>query len=75
MRATVTISLPVKLKRDLDKLAKQENASRSDIVRRSIADYMFLRRYDRLTSELQAQARAKGIYTEEDLFKRLGKSR
>ncbi len=74
MRATVTVSLPEKLKRELDREAEREGVNRSDIVRRSLADYLFLRRFDKLTSELQAQARAMGIYTEEDLAKRLGNS-
>ena len=44
MRATVTVSLPPKLKRELDKLAKEEGATRSDIVRRSISKYAAARR-------------------------------
>lgn len=75
MRATVTISLPEKLKRELDRAAKEEGVNRSDIVRRSIENFIFLRRFDELTAELTAQARAKGIYTEEDVARRLGKSR
>ena len=75
MRATVTISLPKKLKRELDRAAKEEGVNRSDIVRRSVAKYLFLRRYDAITAQLTAEARAKGIYTEEDVWERLGTSR
>lgn len=75
MRAAVTVSLPEKLKRELDRQAKQEGVNRSDIVRRSIAKYLFLRRYDAVTARLTAEARSKGIYTEEDVRERLGTSR
>lgn len=75
MRATMTISLPRKVKRELDTLAKQEGLTRSDIVRRSLEDYMFFRRFDAVCAELNAQARAQGMFTEEDVVKRIGHER
>ncbi len=75
MDATVTVSLPEDLTQQLDELASQEGVSRSDIVLRSVAKYVSLRRFDALRAELSAEARAKGIYTEEDVWKRLGTSR
>lgn len=75
MGATVTVSLPEKLRQELDELASQEGVSRSDIVLRSVAKYLFLRRFDALRAELSAEAREKGIYTEEDVRKRIGTSR
>jgi predicted transcriptional regulator len=75
MGDTVTVSLPEDLREQLDELASQEGVSRSDIVCRSIADYVFLRRYKAVTAKLTAEARSKGIYTEEDVWKRLGISR
>ena len=75
MGATVTVSLPENLAQQLDELASQEGVSRSDIVLRSVAKYLFLRRFDALTAEATAEARSQGIYTEEDVWKRLGTSR
>ncbi len=75
MGATVTVSLPDNLTQELDELASQEGVSRSDIVRRCVEKHLFLRRFDALRAELSAEARAKGIYTEEDVWKRLGTSR
>jgi metal-responsive CopG/Arc/MetJ family transcriptional regulator len=72
---TVKISLPEDLRRELDELASQEGVSRSDIVLRSVAKYVFLRRYEAVTAQLTAEARSKGIYTEDDVWKRLGISR
>ena len=75
MGATVTVSLPEDLTQELDELASQEGVSRSDIVRRSLAKYLFLRRFDGLAAKATAEARSQGIYTEEDVWKRLGTSR
>ena len=73
--ATLTVSLPEELKRELDEVAKQEGATPSDIVLRSISKYVLLRRYDAVTARLTAEAKSKGICTEEDVWKRLGTSR
>ncbi len=75
MGATVKVSLPEDLSEQLDELASQEGVSRSDIVLRSVAKYVSLRRFDAITAKLTAEARSKGIYTEEDVWKRLGISR
>ncbi len=75
MGATVTVSLPEDLTQELDELASQEGVSRSDIVLRCVEKHLFLRRFDALCAEAQAEARSKGIYTEEDVWKRLGISR
>ena len=75
MRTTVTLSLPRQLKRRLDSLTRREGLTRSDIVRRALADYLFLKRFDELTATLAAEARMKGLTGEEDIRKRLGKRR
>ena len=75
MDGTVTVSFPEDLTQQLDELASQEGVSRSDIVRQCVEKHLFLRRFDALRAELSAEARAKGIYTEEDVWKRLGTSR
>ncbi len=75
MRDTMTISIPSRLKKQLDALAKREGLNRSDIVRQSLADYFFLRRFDECSAQLTAEARANGIFTEDDVRKRLGTAR
>ncbi len=75
MGATVTVSLPEDLTQELDELASQEGVSRSDIVLRSVAKYVFLRRFDTLAAKATAEARSQGIYTEEDVWRRLETSR
>ena len=71
MRETVTISLPQAVRRELDKVAKEEGVSRSDLLRQSLEDFLFVRRFRRLRQRMMAAAQAHGIYTDEDVFTRV----
>ena len=71
MRETVTISLPQTLPRELDKVAKEEGISRSDVLRQSLEDFLFVRRFRQLRQRMMAAAQAKGIFTDEDVFNRV----
>lgn len=71
MRDTVTISLPHVTRRELDKLAKEIGLSRSDLVRQSLEDFLFRRRFLQLRNRMMAAAQAEGVYTDEDVFKRV----
>ena len=71
MRETVTISLPRAVRRELDKVAKEEGVSRSDVLRQSLEDFLFVRRFRRLRQRMMAAAQAEGIYTDEDVFNRV----
>jgi predicted transcriptional regulator len=69
MRATLTISLSKDLRRNLDKMAKAEGVTGSEYVRRAIKADIFRRALRAARRELVPQARAQGIYTDEDVFK------
>jgi predicted transcriptional regulator len=69
MRETLTISLPKELRRGLNKIAKAEGVTSSEYVRRAIKADMFRRALRAARRELVPQARAQGIYTDEDVFK------
>lgn len=71
MRKTITISLPNDVKRDLDKATAEEGLSRSDVIRESLRDYLFMRRFRQLRARMMAKAQAQGIHTDDDVFKRL----
>lgn len=71
MRRTITISLPKDVKQDLDKATAEEGLSRSDLIRESLRDYLFMRRFRQLRARMLAKAQAQGIHTDEDVFKRL----
>src|SRR5947207_8068079 len=69
MRETLTISLPKELRRGLEKMAKAEGVTSSEYVRRAIKAAIFRRALRAGRRELVPQARARGIYTDEDVFK------
>jgi metal-responsive CopG/Arc/MetJ family transcriptional regulator len=69
MRATLTISLPKDLRRNLDKMAQAEGVTGSEYVRWAIKADLFRRALRAARRELVPQARARGIYTDEDVFK------
>jgi metal-responsive CopG/Arc/MetJ family transcriptional regulator len=71
MRETVTISLPQAVRRELDKIAKQEGISRSDVLRQSLEDFLFVRRFRQLRQRMMAAAQAQDIFTDEDVFNRV----
>jgi len=68
---TVTISLPQAVRWELDKVAKEEGISRSDVLRQSLEDFLFVRRFRQLRQRMMAAAQALGIFTDEDVFNRV----
>lgn len=71
MRQTITISLTEEIRQELDKVARQEGVSRSDLIRESLRDYLFVRNFRRLRGRLKAKAQMKGVYTDQDVFDRV----
>ena len=71
MRETVTISLPQKVRRELDRIAKEDGVSRSDVLRQSLDAFLFERRFRTLRQRMRATAQAQGIFTDEDVFGRV----
>ena len=71
MRETVTISLPRAIRRELDRIATEEGVSRSDVLRQSLEDFLFVRRFRQLRQRMMAAAQAQGIFTDEDVFTRV----
>jgi metal-responsive CopG/Arc/MetJ family transcriptional regulator len=71
MRETITISVPEEIKAEVDRIVREEGISRSDLVRESLRDYLFLRSFRKLRGRLLAKALAKGIVTEQDVFDRV----
>lgn len=69
MRATLTISLPTNLVRELGRVTRARGATRSAVVREALAEYLWHARWEQVSRPLMALARRKGIYTEEDVFR------
>ena len=71
MRSTITISLPDDVKAEIDKVSKTEGVSRSDVVRESVRDYLFVRRLRSLRKSMVPKAARKGVHTDQDVFDRV----
>lgn len=69
MRATLTISLPQVLRRNVSRAAKSQHMTESEFVRDALRRRLALDRFYSLRERAVAQARARGIYTDEDVFK------
>ena len=71
MRESVTISLPASLKKKLDQATKRGHVNRSDIVRDALRQYFALQDFRVIREKAIAEAEARGIFTDEDVFKEI----
>jgi metal-responsive CopG/Arc/MetJ family transcriptional regulator len=69
MRDTITLRLPEKLQRDLDRVVKAEKTSKSEIIREAISRHIALKRFQQLRKKILPFAEAEGLITDEDIFK------
>jgi metal-responsive CopG/Arc/MetJ family transcriptional regulator len=71
VRTSVSVSLPEKLNKEINKIAREMHLTRSDIVKVALTEYLFKYRFRKVRKKMVEKARAKGIYTDEDVFNRL----
>lgn len=71
MRSTITVSLPADVRDELDRVSGAEGVSRSDIVRESVRDYLFVRQFRSLRKRLMPKAARQGVYSDQDVFSRV----
>ena len=69
MRATWTISLPLTLRKNVSRAAKRQQMNDSEFVLDAVRRRLALDRFRGLRDRAVAQAQARGIYTDEDVFK------
>ena len=70
MRNIVTISLPGLILKKLEKEARQEGASRSEIIKRSLSRYFFTHDLAKARNRAMTELASRGvILTDEDVFK------
>jgi hypothetical protein len=69
MRATMTISLPPTLRRELGRVAKGQGMTESEFVRRAVQQQIWADAFEKSRRLLIPKSRAKGIYSDEDVFK------
>ena len=71
MRSTITVSIPQEVRKELDRVSDAEGMSRSDIVRESVRDYLFIRQFRNLRKAMAPRAARRGVYTDQDVFDRV----
>jgi metal-responsive CopG/Arc/MetJ family transcriptional regulator len=71
MRQVISVSLPKDILSELDAITTREGLSRSDIVRASLQDYLFIWRFRTLRRRMVPKATARGVYTNQDVFDRV----
>ena len=69
MRKTVTISMPEEIKKQLDKITSQEGTTRSNIIRESLRDYLFIRQFRSLRRRMTDKSPR--VYTDQEIFDRV----
>ncbi len=67
--ATLTIRLPDQLRRELERLARRRGRPAGELVRDSLRRYMAVERFRSLREGALPYARARGLLTDEDVFK------
>lgn len=65
------MNLPEDVSQELARIASEEGIAPGEIVRESLRDYLFVKRFRALRKELAPQAAALGISTDEDVFNRV----
>jgi len=69
MKQSLTIRLPEDLRRELQKISKEESKPVSDLVRESIQKYIKIYKFRKLRNKVLPFAESQGILTDEDIFK------
>jgi len=69
MSDTLTVSLPRAISKELDALVKRTGKTRSEVVREAVRRQLSLERFRALRERLVPKAQARGLYTDEDVFK------
>lgn len=69
MRSVLSVSLPKKLATDLNVLSKETGRNKSDIVKESLAEFLWKNRFRRMKKHLRKKAKVAGFVTDDDVFK------
>ena len=68
MRSVLSISLPERMALELNKMAKRTGRNKSDLVKESLAIYLWETRFQNARKRLGAKAKKAGIISEDDVF-------
>ena len=68
MRSVLSNGLPEQMASELDQFAKRTGRNKSDVVKESLAIYLWEARFQNARKRLGAKAKKAGIITEDDVF-------
>ncbi len=68
MRTVLSVSLPEQMAHELEAYADATGRNKSDIVKESLAVYLWETRFKETKKKLARKAKKAGIITEEDVF-------
>lgn len=68
MRTVLSVSLSDRMATELDALAKATGRNKSDIVKESLAIFLWETRFKQVKARLVKKAKAAGVVTEDDVL-------
>jgi metal-responsive CopG/Arc/MetJ family transcriptional regulator len=71
MKSSITIALPEDLRKEIDRVSEVEGISRSDLIRQSVRDYLFVREFRSLRTELSGRSPQGKRLSDEDVFEQV----
>jgi mRNA-degrading endonuclease RelE of RelBE toxin-antitoxin system len=69
MTETLTVRIPESMRIELAELSKEQKKPVSDLVRESLQKFIAIQRFRRLRNIVTPFAEARGIFTDEDVFR------
>ena len=69
MRSVLSVSLPEKMALELDAFVRATGRNKSDIVKASLAEFLWEARFRQMKKRLGPKAKASGLVTDDDVFK------
>jgi Arc/MetJ-type ribon-helix-helix transcriptional regulator len=67
--ATITLRLPDSMDKELERQSAAAGLSKSDLAREALSRYLSVGEFRKLRRKLVPLARARGIHTDEDVFR------
>jgi metal-responsive CopG/Arc/MetJ family transcriptional regulator len=69
MRAVISVSFPENMAKELARIAKESGRTKSDLIKEALREFLWEERFAGLRKSLSRKAKAKGLVTDEDVFK------
>lgn len=68
MNQRIEVNLPGKLNEELELITAEEGLTKSELVKKAIEDYLFIRKFRTLRKKLISKAKENGYKSDDDIF-------